>query len=624
MASAQHPNRVYFTSLDRSPVDPNTDFTITFDTPIENSKNFEVVSAAFPNTFHQFAGYETILYFYHELFQGGSVAIGVPMSITPFLQEGKTGEAVLPSARPAGREQYLDKRYFLDGDDLTKYLNDWIQSLSATGGTDFPAASTGLCPFYFANDDPSQPATFFANEAATSVDFSKLSFTYDNTTALGGTGSLKLVFEDSGGNDVRVASIVDFGYLNSDYYYPSLLSYKLGYTDLQYEAFGAVVNVNSGNNTFEMDVVHGNNFLLNTGVNDSFTFFYTTDGGLADSQKYSIAPPASGYFTLVDLGQAIIDTINAGGNERIVGKGVSVNTSTGVVIFDFDFKNVLVGSDVFVDFSTSSTLYQTLNVAAGQLNLGTVNSSGTNTLPFTTGALVSNYSYTSTNSIIVPINDYSITALSTQITSLFDTVPELSAITVAPATLKLAFTYPIQAGVIADITGYSIVFDVANSVAQACKTNFGFTANANLSTLSTSTTTTFTAPNNVVLEGTPSPAAHLAPDPINLIRTSNIYFASSLSAGEALSSAGRKDILFCVPLTAPIGSVQLYQSTLSGVIVNRPPSVVRNLRVSLLDDNFQIMEAMPQNSSISVEIHFSYDDEANTNNVSTNPYAQKA
>ena len=46
MASAQNPNRVYFTSLDRSPVDTNTDFSISFDTPIDNSKNFEVVSAS--------------------------------------------------------------------------------------------------------------------------------------------------------------------------------------------------------------------------------------------------------------------------------------------------------------------------------------------------------------------------------------------------------------------------------------------------------------------------------------------------------------------------------------------------------------------------------------------------
>jgi hypothetical protein len=132
---------------------------------------------------------------------------------------------------------------------------------------------------------------------------------------------------------------------------------------------------------------------------------------------------------------------------------------------------------------------------------------------------------------------------------------------------------------------------------------------------------TSTAPNPMTTQSIPTPDPHVAPDPIDLIRTSNIYFASSLSAGEALSSAGRKDILFSVSLTAPVGGVQLYQSSLSGIIVNRPPDVIRNLRVTLLDDNFQIMEPMPQNSGISVEIHFAYADENLVNNVSTNPYA---
>jgi hypothetical protein len=45
--------------------------------------------------------------------------------------------------------------------------------------------------------------------------------------------------------------------------------------------------------------------------------------------------------------------------------------------------------------------------------------------------------------------------------------------------------------------------------------------------------------------------------------------------------------------------------------------VLRNLRVTLLDDNFQTMEQLPQNASISVEIHFAYMDENQTNNVST-------
>jgi hypothetical protein len=492
MASAQQPNRVYFTSLDRSPIDSNTDFTISFDTPIENSKNFEVVSSSFPNTFRQFASYETILYFYHEQFQGGTIAIGVPMSLTPFAGQGKTGENAVPASRPTGRKQYIDGRYFVDGDDLTTYLNDWIQSLSATGGTNFPASTTGLCPFYFADDDPTNQPTFFANEAATGVDFSKLSFTYDNTTALGGEGSLKLVFEDSDGNDVRIASILDFGNLAGTTNYPSLMCYKLGYTSLEYEAFNDVVSVTASNNAFTMSVtVNGQTYRQYYTIEQND---YTADGfanQILFSLRTTAIPAPSQVFNLV-------------------GQYSDVTATLGVLTFDFS----------------------------------------------------------------------------------------------ASPTTGLAVT---------------IDFDPTDPVQQACKTIMGFTANTN----STTTGSTLTAPSSVVYAGSITPAAHVAPDPINLIRTSSVYIASSLSAGEALTSAGRKDVLFCVPLTAPIGSVQLYQSSLSGIIVNRPPSVVRNLRLTLLDDNFQVMEPMPQNSSVSVEIHFSYDDENNVNNVSTNPYANK-
>jgi hypothetical protein len=600
MASAQHPNRVYFTSLDRSPVDPNTDFTITFDTPIENSKNFEVVSAAFPNTFHQFAGYETILYFYHELFQGGSVAIGVPMSITPFLQEGKTGEAVLPSARPAGREQYLDKRYFLDGDDLTTYLNDWIQSLSATGGTNFPAASTGLCPFYFANDDPSQPATFFANEAATSVNFSTLSFKYDNTTALGGTGSLKLVFEDSGGHDVRVASIVDFGYLKSDNYYPSLLSYKLGYTDLQYEAFGSVVPVNSSNNQLSLSVdIAGTSFVVNNSNNQ---FNYQASGGI--DIQYNIATGT--YNTLAEL----VVALNAASVSVIGGPAIAWTVAGSVV-------NVLITPPAAV------TYVSLFCVPGLQSLIGFPANFTSSVSPYTlTGTAVGpNGVGTYTDTFTLTVNDYTSDGLAAELQTVFRGQYPTAPTSLVTKNITVSATAGVLTIAFNNSTAFPVrlVFNSSDPVQQACKTLLGFVADSTSSTA----TSSITAPNSVVFQSSISPAAHLAPDPINLIRTSNIYFASSLSAGEALSSAGRKDILFCVPLTAPIGSVQLYQSTLSGVIVNRPPSVVRNLRVSLLDDNFQIMEAMPQNSSISVEIHFSYDDEANTNNVSTNPYAQK-
>jgi hypothetical protein len=496
MASAQHPNRVYFTSLDRSPVDTNTDFTITFDTPIENSKNFEVVSAAFPNTFNQFAGYETVLYFYHELFQSGATAIGIPLSITPFLLEGKTGESSLPSARPTGRKQYIDGRYFLDGADLADYLTDWLNSLSATGGTDFPAASTGLCPFYFASDDPTGPATFFANEAATGVDFSTLSFAFDNTTALGGLGSLKLVFADSDAHVVRVASVVDFGSLGREFTYPSLISYKLGYTDLQFEAFGTV-SITPANNQFTLFVT------------------YYGDGGGVPRPVYTIPPNDYSPSGLAAAIQTILRTTNKDYPSSEFVKEAVVTEAGGILTFVFTPPQPPIPPSFYHALYAIRSLGDPIQVAC------------LNTLG------------------LIPFEP-----------SVQDDQP-------------------------------------------------------------------LVATNAVTLSTPPTPDDHLASDPINLIRTSNVYFASSLSAGESLSSAGRKDVLFAVPLTSPVGSVQLYQSTLSGVIVNRPPSVVRNLRVTLLDDNFQIMESMPQNSSISVEIHFSYDDENNTNNVSLNPYSNK-
>lgn len=611
MASAQHPNRVYFTSLDRSPVDSNTDFSITFDTPIENSKNFEVVSAAFPNTFHQFAGYETILYFYHELFQGGTTAIGVPFSITPFLQEGKTGENFLPSARPAGREQYIDQRYFLDGDDLATYMNAWIASLS----TSWPAASTGLCPFYFTNDDPSQPPVFFANEAATGVTFSNLSFTYDNTTALGGTGSLKLVFADSGGNDVRVASIVDFGYLNTDNYYPSLLSYKLGYTDLVYEAFGSVINITPQNNQFSIYFNIGIDSFVIDNTNNTFSVLYTSVPPSSDR----IFTVTNGiYTTLTDL----ITALNAAQGPpevTVVFSIVGGNTVQATV----SITNALSGTSVSLNLAFGGSK---LGVLLGNTG-GAIGTVGVNPFPMTLPAgipVVPNGSgqiYSGTYTI--PPNDYGAVALAAIIqnclrtqnttTPLYTYVGSTTTVSEAAGILSFTFTSSLSG------RDLELVFNAEDPIQQACKTALGFTQDGNAST----TGSTLTAPNAAVTQPTISPADHLASDPINLIRSSNIYFASSLSAGEALSSAGRKDILFCVPLTAPIGSVQLYQSSLSGIIVNRPPSVVRNLRVTLLDDNFQVMEAMPQNSSISVEIHFSYDDENNTNNVSTNPYSQK-
>jgi hypothetical protein len=136
---------------------------------------------------------------------------------------------------------------------------------------------------------------------------------------------------------------------------------------------------------------------------------------------------------------------------------------------------------------------------------------------------------------------------------------------------------------------------------------------------------TITPTNAPTVAGTtPTPADHIATDTINLIRTASVYVASSLSSGESLVSAGRKDILFVIPLTAGIGDVQLYQSSLSGIVINRPPASIRNLRITLLDDNFQIIEPLPQNAPVSIEIHFAYDEDAKANvrdRVSTNLYA---
>lgn len=473
MTSSQHPNRVYFSSLDRSPVDSNTDFTISFDTPIENAKNFEVVTASFPNTFHQFAPYETILYFYHELFFGGTVAIGIPLSTTLFA--GATGENAVPSSRPAGRQEYIDGRYFLDGEDLQDYLNDWIQSLSVS----WPTQASGLRPFYHTDDDPTKPIVYVASEVASGITFSALSFDYDTTTSAGGRGSLKFIFTDGGGNDVRIASIVDFGVLGQAYLYPSQLGFKIGFTELTQQAFGNVVVINSTNNQFKLSA-------------------QKTDGLLVD-----------GIISLNPL------------TEDLTISGLASRLQTAIT-------------------SPSNPIYE-----------------------YFTG------------------------------------------MTVTFTGLQLQFNFPSPSNALSyliDFRGFTGARDTLGFVNNLTQVSLG---------------ATITPPNNVVVQGGVTPAPHVAPNPINLIRTSNIYFASTLAGGEALSSAGRKDILFAVALTAPVGSVQLYQSSLSGLVINRPPDVLRNIRLTLLDDNFQVMEAMPQNANISIEIHFAYTDENQTNNIST-------
>jgi hypothetical protein len=174
----------------------------------------------------------------------------------------------------------------------------------------------------------------------------------------------------------------------------------------------------------------------------------------------------------------------------------------------------------------------------------------------------------------------------------------------------------------AGITLYALNFLSNPPSQQGCKSVLGFAANPNYNTTSPGGTITAPAP----MTGSPSatPDDDYAPDTINLIRTNNVYFATSLSSGESLASGGRKDILFAVPLTANVGAIQLYQSTLSGIVVNRPPSTIRNVAIVMLDDNFQTLEPLPQNASVTIEIHFAYDEDAKatqTDKRSTNIYA---
>ena len=472
MASSQSPNRVYFTNFDRSVNDSNTDFTVTFDTPIQNAYNFEVVSASFPNLFKSCAPYETILYFYHEDFQNGEVAIGVPMSTT-LAVGGSTGDATAVT----GREAYIDKRYFADGTDLAAYLTAWLASYSTT----FPASTTGLCPFYYPNDDPTQPPVFFADESATSVTFSALSFTFDDLTT---NGTLKMTFTDSGTKIVRVASILDFGSLTAGFRFPSQLGFKLGYTAFEYEAFSAsIVSVTSANNQF------------------------------------IVAGQQGGHIVTIPPNDYSISAFVAQLNQLVV--------------------PAIANNGVNVTFTESGGVLTAVFAA------GTYSAPGPQGL---TGYLGNNACLT-----------------------------------------LMGFTQPTDQLVVAK-TGGSIV------AGSAIDTN----------------------------SQTISPDDHVAPDTINLIRTASVYIASSLSSGESLASAGRKDILFKVPLTAGIGDVQLYQSSLSGIVINRPPSAIRNLRVTFLDDNFQVMEPLPQNAPISIEIHFAYNEDAKASQIdraSTNIYS---
>lgn len=467
MASSQSPNRVYFTSFDRSVNDTNTDFSITFDTPVQNAYNFEVVSASFPNLFKPFAPYETILYIYHEDFLNGSFAIGIPMSTT---LTGGTGE----SPAPAERDVYIDKRYFADGTALATFLTDWLQSFATT----FPTQASGLNPFYYANDDPTQPPTYFADAAATNITWTDLSFVYDDLT---GDGTQKLTLVDSAGKVVRVASILDFGSLTAGYKFPSQMGFKMGYTAFEYEAFDST----------------------------------------------GIAQVRGNLLSFRSLGSANVI----------------------ITLPDGDYR----------PSELANVLQNLLQLAAAQTSWD-----GTITVSETGGVLTitSTAATDSNNFAIIDLNNY-------------------------PNT----------------------------------RTLLGFTTNVEFTAAGGSVV----APSGVVTNAVvPSPTDHTAPDPINIIRTANVYVASSLSSGESLASGGRKDILFAIPLTAGIGQIQLYQSSLSGIVVNRPPNSIRNLRVSLLDDNYQIMEPLPQNAPVNVEIHFAYKDDAKAKEIdkmTTNLYA---
>ena len=477
MASSQSPNRLYFTSYDRQSSDINTEFTINFDTPIQNAYNYEVVTASFPNLFKSFAKYETVLYFYHELLTGGAVAIGVPLA--PIL--GGAGEEF--TTRPAGREQYINERYFLDGDELAQYITAWLASL-AVGAAAWPAAGIGLRPFYFANDDPTTDPIEFTSEANINLafDFSKIELRFDNAST--GTGSLRMTLVDLTPNVIRVASIVDFGLLS--FTVPSQLGWKLGFTDLSPAAFGTdSVTITAETNVFNI-VLGSRRIPIAIPVND-----YSVAGIAAKIQEVLVATTyefGGSFGTLGFVGTTVTTTL--GKLEFVL--TVSGNAPTGAAF------GILGGS------------------AATVLGLGT------------------------------------------------------------------------------DFIG------------------------------GVSPTAVFPAPDVIVTNLAVSPPLDRAPDTINLIRTANVYFASSLSSGESQTSSGRKDILFAVPLTADVGGIQLYQSTLSGIVINRPPSTIRNVSLALLDDNFQVLEPLPQNASVVVEVHFAYNEDAKANQLdkkSTNLYA---
>ena len=104
-------------------------------------------------------------------------------------------------------------------------------------------------------------------------------------------------------------------------------------------------------------------------------------------------------------------------------------------------------------------------------------------------------------------------------------------------------------------------------------------------------------------------AVHLyeyAQNPLNLTRTQDVYVTSSLVSAESLSSNGRRDILFKVPLTSPFGTIVNFQTTLDGTAVSRLPNLIRSIELTLLDDNFDPL-TLPDNAVVSMEVHFKFE-----------------
>ena len=598
MASSQSPNRVYFTSFDRQPTDTNTDFTITFDTPIQNAYNFEVVQASFPNLLIPFARYETILYIYHEDFFGGNVALGIPLSTTLF--SGAKGEVAHVTA---GREIYIDKRFFSDGTDLATYLEDWIQSLDVS----WPVTGTGVQPFFYPNDDPYGTPTFLSTNT-TGITFANLSFRYDDLT---GNGTLKLTLSDITPKTLRIASTFDYGDLNLQL--PSQLGYKLGYTLIQPESFGSnVVEVTPANNQFTIQAGFAQVAILAS--NNQFAIFATSNPAIR-----AIVNIPEGFYDLDELCDVLQIAMNQAKQQIFVDPDAyTAFCAPSGNFVQIGLQSNISGESWNIDFTASPEWA----ITATTIGFAAVNQTGTNALNVFTAGNAPNYGTApQATTATIPPNEYTETAFASAIqTAIANLSPPFNQIFQGTSVTEAGgiLTFNFATGGQQQIDKYALIFD-PTPAQQGAKTLMGFVDNVNV------VTSTLVAPNIMVSSTqTPLPAEAIASDPINLVRTSLVYFASSLSSGESLASAGRKDILFAVAMTAGLGQIQQFQSSLSGILINRPPSTIRSIRLTLLDDNFQVLEPLPQNASIVAEVHFAYNEDARAekrDKVTTNIYA---